>query len=184
MEKRLRSRVPRRITCEIAWPGWRASGIVRDLSDRGVFVQTLADPKPNSVVKVVFAASGNRPEVCVEAGVARKRIAPPRLHASVPSGIGLEILPPRAEYERWLARPNCPSLGEAVVLEVEVEVEVASPFPTHHEQAMKAYRFRMTRRARSSPQFLTIDCETEAGARARALARAGAGWRIVDVQPL
>jgi hypothetical protein len=177
MEKRHRSRVPRRFTCEIAWPGGRTtSGIVRNISDRGLFVQTLADPKPNSVVDVIFDPSGSRPEICVEAGVARKRITPPRLQAFVPSGIGLEILPPRAEYERWLARPTCPPLGESV--------EVAGPIPTHHEQSMKSYRFRMIRRAGASPQFLTIHCETEAGARARALTRAGAGWRIADVQPL
>lgn len=178
MERRRRSRLPRRLTCEIAWPGLRTSGIVRNISDRGVFVETLADPKPNSVVKVVFTASGDRPNICVEAGVARKRLAPRHLQASVPSGIGLEILPPRAEYERWLAQPNCLPLGRAV------EVEVAGPFRTHHEHAMTAYRFQMTRRAGSSPQFLTIHCETEAGARTQALTRAGAGWRIVDVQPL
>ena len=138
--------------------------------------EALKELTEGNGVDVIFDPSGSRPEICVEAGVARKRIAPPRLQASVLSGIGLEILPPRAEYERWLARPTCPPLGDSV--------EVTGPIPTHHEQSMKSYRFRMIRRAGASPQFLTIHCETEAGARARALTRAGPGWRIADVQPL
>jgi hypothetical protein len=176
MEKRNRTRVPRRLTCDIAWSGRRSSGIVRDITDRGLFVQTLADPKPNSVVELIFAASGSQPEIRLEAGVARKRIAPPRLRASVPSGVGLEVLPPRTEYERWLSQPARPRLGESIV--------VASPYRAQGEQAVKAFRFRLIRRDRLASQSLTIRCETEAGARARALARIGTGWKIADVQPL
>ena len=176
MEKRNRSRMPKRLTCEIVWQGQRHPGIVRDITDRGLFVQTLASPAPNSVVEIRFAATGLQPEIRLEAGVARKRIAPPRLQASVPSGIGLEILPPRDEYERWLVRPACPPLAASSFNE--------GPDASAAEPSVRPYRVRMVRRDRGGRQILTIRSQTDAAARAQALARAGAGWKIADIQPL
>ncbi len=179
MEKRARPRRAQRLTCEILSRGGRSAGIVRDLSERGVFIQTLADPSLNSVVEIVFSGSGARPEVRVEAGVARKRVAPPRLQATVPSGIGVEILPPRDEYERWVARPACPTLGASGTT-VPPDLPIASTF----ESRLATYRFCLMRGGQAGQKVLTIRCESEAGARARARARAGAGWKVVDVQRL
>jgi hypothetical protein len=178
MEKRDRIRVSRHLTCEIVWPEGRASGIVRDITERGLYVLTLANPKPNSVVEVIFAATGSQPEIHLEAGVARKRVAPPHQRASVASGVGLEILPPRTEYERWLASPNCRQLGQSIV---KASLHTAT---AQIEQEMNTYRFRMVRRDQSKSQSLTIHCETEVGARAVARVRAGTDWRIAGVQPL
>ena len=183
MEKRSRPRIPKRLTCEIALHGQRYPGIVHDLSERGLFVQTLANPTPNSVVEILFAGVGDRPDIRLEAGVARRRIAPPRLQAAVPSGVGLEILPPRTEYERWIARPSAgPRLGDSISI---APAYVSAEDPSAPSSGpIRTFRFRMRRRDRPESRLLTIRCETEAGARARALARAGAGWKIANMERL
>jgi hypothetical protein len=176
MDKRNQTRISRRLTCEIAWQGQRFSGIVRDVTDRGLFVQTLANPAPNSLVRLSFPADGARPNIQLEAGVARRRVAPRRLQATIPSGIGLEIMPPRAEYEKWLVNPARPALLQPS----SVDPQSAS----HADPVVRPYRFRLVKHGQASAQLLTIRCATEAGARARALARAGNGWKIADVQAL
>ena len=152
------------------------AGIVCDLSHRGLFIQTLAKPMLNSIVEVIFPASRTRAEIRIEAGVARKRCAPRQLQSALPSGLGLEILAPRNEYERYVFRPACPQLRESAWL--------ADSFDPHPKQLTRAYRFHLTRLDRVGSQILSVRCESEASARARALSRAGAGWKITDVQPL
>lgn len=177
MEKRGTLRIPRRLTCEIVLAdGRRTSGIIRDLSERGVFVQTLASPNLNSVVEVVFVGSDHQLPIRVEAGVARKRVVPARLQAIMPAGIGLELLPPRTDYERWVFRPARPALDRS---DSPLDAFAAQP-----EQRVRAYRFHLIHPGRVENQVLTIRCESEGGARARALARAGAGWKIADAESL
>lgn len=176
MERRGGNRLPRRLTCEIETSGGRATGIVRDLSSHGLFVQTLASPAPNSIVELIFAGSGDQPPVRIEAGVARKRRAPGRLQATVPSGIGVEVIPPRDAYQRWIvgaAAGATRTLGPARPVPSLGSVELTP--------VMKKYRFRLVRLDGSRQQFMSIECDTEAGARARALARVGAGWKIADL---
>jgi len=165
-----------RLTCQVALDRVHSAGIVRDVSAQGLFIQTLADPDPNSIVELIFAESNGQPELRFQAGVARKRIAPRRLTASVPSGIGLEILPGQADYERWIFGPTHSSITE-----FQYNTTVDDPIPN---VTIRPFRIRLTRVDSSRSQVLTIRAESELGARARALVRGGAGWRIADIQPL
>ncbi|MBW2235921.1 MAG: PilZ domain-containing protein, partial [Deltaproteobacteria bacterium] len=90
MEKRRQKRAHQRLICQRIVGSQRHPAIVRDISTLGMFVQTRARPEPSSLVKLIFPADGSRPEIRVEAGVARARVVPPRLQASVPEGVGLE----------------------------------------------------------------------------------------------
>ncbi len=154
----------------------RFAGIVCDLSQRGLFVHTSAWPRLDSVVEVIFPASQTRAEIRVEAAVARKRVAPHQLQSTLSSGVGLEILAPWTEYERYVFQPACPPLSES-----EWRIGSSDSGP---KQATRAYRFRLVRLDRSGSQVLSVRCVSEKSARDRALSRAGAGWRITDVRPL
>lgn len=192
LEKRSRIRHSSHLTCEVISPAGRFSGLVRDLTHRGLFIQTIANPQPNSIVEILFSGIGDQPTIRVEAGVARKRVAPPRLQAVVPSGIGLEVIPPVDEFERWLVSPRCPALTDThsmvnphgVPQSASLSASGTAPHNAAPTRAMKAYRFRLVRHDQKGSQVLTIRCETPAGARARALARAGVGWKIADMQGL
>lgn len=185
MEKRGRVRLPRRLTCQIKTNQDLVSGFVCDVSRTGLFVQTGASPPTNSVVEVIFSSLGNQPDLRVEAGVARKRIIAQRLQTSVPSGIGLEVIPPRDIYERWIFGPAEPALlGSASTTHYAFDRNELNGDTFRPEQPIRAYRFRMRRHDQSVSRLLTIRCTTEAGARAQALVRAGPGWKIADAQAL
>jgi len=176
VEKRRQLRTRRRLDCEIAMDCDRSDGIVYDLSARGLFVQTPARPRLNSVVEVIFPASQTRAEIRVEAGVARKHVAPRGMQFSLPTGVGLEILAPRTEYESCVFQPACPPLGES-----DGVTGSGDPGP---KQATRSYRILLVRGDHSDSRVLSLRCESEANARTRALSRAGAGWKIADVLPL
>lgn len=185
MEKRSRVRLPRRLTCQIQTNTGVTSGFVRDVSRSGLFVQTGATPPTNSLVEVIFSSLGNRPDLRVEAGVARKRIVARRLQPSVPAGIGLEVIPPRDFYERWVFGPAEPALiGSASTTHYAFDREEIQNISAVPERAIRSYRFRMLRHDRSMSRIVTIRCASEAGARARALVRTGPGWKIAEAQAL
>jgi hypothetical protein len=185
MEKRSRVRLPRRLTCQIQTPTERVSGFVRDVSRSGFFVQTGAMPPTNSLIHVLFPSTGNQPELRIEAGVARKREIARRLQSSVPSGLGLEVIPPRDTYERWVFGPVEPGLiGSSSTTHYAFDRDELDSGVILPEQSIRTYRFRMLRHDQSASRMITIQCASEAGARARALVRAGAGWKIADAQAL
>jgi len=72
--ERRSDRIKRRVTCELLVDGRRYRGIVLDLSETGVFVQTEATPTPGAPLRLRFhAADGTAFEV--EASVARRQVA-------------------------------------------------------------------------------------------------------------
>jgi hypothetical protein len=167
VEKRRQKRTQQRLTCQLVIGAKAHPAIVRDISAVGVFVQTRARPEPNSVVELIFPAEGARPEIRVEAGVARERIVPPRLHASVPEGVGLEVLDPPSEFHDLLQA----AFGAAQPLE---------PL----EPTLRVFRIRVKERNRPNSRVLTVRCHSADGARAQALKRAGRGWQVADIQEL
>ena len=97
--ERRSDRIKRRVTCELLVDGRRYRGIVLDLSETGVFVQTEATPTPGAPLRLRFhAADGTAFEV--EASVARRQVAPPQLATVVRGGLGLRVkTPPPAYFE-------------------------------------------------------------------------------------
>lgn len=173
-DRRVRPRVPKRLTCALALTnGERASGLVRDVSRTGLFVQTGARPAPDSLVELILPDAASGDEVRIEAGVARQRVVDRRLAASIRSGLGLEIIPPRDVFERLVFG------AEEAAPEPSSETE---PAGARVEDGIRAFRFRMVRLDRPEQLVLTIRGETPHAARARALARMGRGWKIASVQ--
>ena len=165
VEKRKQKRTRHRLTCDLLVGTTRHHAIVQDISPAGLFVQTEARPKPNSVVQVIFPARDGRPEITAEAGVARRRAVPPGLQSALPGGVGLELLNPPLDFRELLARE--------LALAAEWEAEAAP---------VKTFRVRVRRRDGPQYRTLTVQAESVQGARARALARAGSSWKISDVE--
>lgn len=166
-------RTKRRITCELVIGDERHSAIVRDVSPAGLFVQTRARPKPDTVVELVFAASADRPEIRVEAGVARERSIPSGLQSEVPGGVGLEVLDPSPEFRDLIAAHESPAATEGAA---------SSGLPS--SPGVRTFRVRLMERGKPNSQVITVRSESVEGARARALARAGRGWKISVIQEM
>ncbi len=174
MEKRKQRRTRKRLTCELVIGESRQTGLVRDLSPEGLFVQTRAKIDPNARVRLVFAAKGDLPAFDVEARVARKRITPPRLQSSVPSGVGLEVIDPSDAYSPLVERSVASGVQDGQAPKEEVPAGAG----------MRTFRVRLTQPGKPNASVVTVRSETMQGARARALARAGRQWKIADIQEI
>ena len=147
------------------------AGIVRDHSASGIFVQTRVRLEPNSLVEVVFRAEPSGEEIRVEAGVARKRVAPSGLQTSVPGGVGLELLDPPPEL--WALLDANLGAGEDASAESKPAAALA-----------RTFRVRVMERERPNSRVITVRCESAQAARARALRQVGRGWKVTGVQEL
>ena len=175
VEKRKQRRLRKRLTCELVVGSERHVALVRDLSPRGMFVQTRARLEPGVRLTVVFAEHEEQPALSVQARVARQRRAPPRLQASVPGGVGLELIDPPAAFENLVRR----GAGQAVAESLE-----APDSQPGRAAVVRTFRVRVSQRDKPGSRVITVRSESLHGARARALARAGRGWKIGDIQEI
>ncbi len=168
MEKRQEPRTRKRITCELVIDGKGSPGIVHDVSAAGLFVQTRARPEPGSQVGVVLRPEGSTDEVRFEASVARQRVVPTRLQASLPGGVGLVVEDPTEELQALL----------------DSFVSPGGSGPAEDASAVRTYRVRVKQRGKPVSKVINVRCESAQAARARALRQAGNGWTVADVQEL
>lgn len=97
MARKRAERIRRRVTCELLLEGRSYRGIVLDLSETGVFVQTEATPGPGAPLTLrIRTPSGG--EIEVSARVARRKVAPRELAGVVRGGLGLRVDRPPAAY--------------------------------------------------------------------------------------
>ncbi|HEY5657678.1 MAG TPA: PilZ domain-containing protein [Myxococcota bacterium] len=175
MEKRKLQRQRKRLTCELVVGVERHAALVRDLSPHGLFVQTRARLEPGTEVLVLFAAGEQQPELRLLARVARRRESPPRLQASVPGGLGLELVDaPPAFLELAARRAEQPE-------DASGGTDVAPPAGA---AVVRTFRVRVAPRDKPGSRVITVRSESLHGARARALAQAGRGWKIQDIQEI
>ena len=165
--------MPKRLTCEIETAeGRRSTGIVHDVSDRGLFVQTGVDVAPLSLVQISFPAHHIGVESRFEAGVARKKRVPRQLASCLRPGLGLEIIPPWYGFQTWI-KAALDDTSSALAL--DDTVPEITPM-------VRSFRLRLIHHDRPRVQTLTIRAESESGARAQALARAGREWKIASAK--
>ena len=151
----------------------RHGALVRDVSPRGLFVQTRIKLEPGTEICVILAGCGERPEIRMPARVARQRQVPPRLQSSVPGGVGLELIDPPETFQQLV--PCGPDPTEAAAPR-------QSEAPSN--PGVRTFRVRVKQRDKPNARIITVRSESVHGARARALARAGQGWQIADIQEI
>jgi hypothetical protein len=84
----------RRIPCELWIDGARSTGIVKDVSRSGVFVQTRARAMPGTALTLVIAAGQGRTEIRVRGKVARAERIQAHFATQSAAGLGVEVLDP------------------------------------------------------------------------------------------
>jgi len=186
-------RIKRRITCELVSEGRRYRGIVLDLSETGVFVQTEATPAPGSRLRLSFHA-GDGTGFDVEASVARRQVAPPQLATVVRGGLGLRVhAPPPAYFELMRmsgsaaaaaasgaggspAAPRAPSPAGAPGRAPAAAPAAPEPPPGDP--------FRVRVKQSSGPRSRTVEVRAKSPDEAarRALAELGSGWEVLRVE--
>ena len=165
MEKRRKPRQQRRLSCELWISGKRHSGIVRDVSEVGLYVQTRVRAVAGDEIDLVFPAEGERAELRVSARVARLDRLSAHFATSGAGGLGLEVVQPPTTLAPLLARAGFASGVPAAA----------------GDTALKPFRVKLVAIAGGRTQTIRVNAPGKEGARSRALARAGKGWKVGEV---
>jgi PilZ domain-containing protein len=91
IDKRRHPRHPRRIPCELWIRGTRYTGIVKDVSSAGLFVQTRAQAGPGTALTLVIPPGNERTEIRVDGCVVRTDRVRARLAMQAAAGIGIAV---------------------------------------------------------------------------------------------
>ena len=160
-------REKRRATCELRIAGQPASGILIDISETGLFVQTNAMATPGTEVEVRILADARTPEQHFKTVVARVRRVPSELLSVTPGGLGLKIVRGKGAGAGG-ARPHPVAVAPA-------------PEP---EIPKRRFRVRLGQSGGQRSRLVDVNSVDEAAARRAALALAGPGWEATEVRPL
>jgi hypothetical protein len=164
-EKRTLARVKKRLPCELVVEGVTHTGLVLDVSPRGLFVQTAATPAPGTSLTVRLHPPSGR-AIVVQGRVARRRMVPRRLASLASGGIGVRVESAPEEFFQLLtgARPAAASAAPAAEPELRFRVRV-----------------QQTSGPRSRTLVLAARDATDACA--RAVSSLGDDWNVLEVAP-
>lgn len=104
MERRRQRRTRKRIACRLNIGGRQHSGIVLDVSESGLFVQTSASPRLREDVQVVLTLPEDGSKIEFTARIARRKSVPHQLLTVARGGIGLAVSDPPAEFLDFVAK--------------------------------------------------------------------------------
>ena len=166
MDKRRKPRQQRRLSCELHVGSKRHTGIVRDVSEVGIYVQTRVKIAPGDPIELVFAASGGQPAVRVQTRAVRLDRLSAHFATSGAGGVGLELVEPAGGLDPLL---------------VQAGFANGAPAPAGEAVAMKPFRVKLVAITGGGAQTVRVNAPGKEGARSRALARAGKGWKVSEV---
>jgi hypothetical protein len=174
MKQQRAERVKQRLTCELVIADRCHPGIVLDISETGLFVQTSAAPPPGERVGVILRPSGGA-EIDVEASVARRYSVPRRLVSVARGGVGLRI---ESAPEGYLQLVRTAMRAEEAP--ARTAPTTASPEPTDGS----AYRVRAKQTSGPRSRSVEVNAASEEEAKQMASAELGEDWEILTVDPV
>lgn len=170
-------RIAKRMPCAVHLGGQRYSGVVLNVSQGGLFVQTNADPHRGSDLELELASPEAARTIPLRAKVVWKRVVPAKLRSVAHGGVGLQIQHADESYYVMLAR----------WMRTELPAASAPPAPTvavEAEPEMLSWRVRVRSSSGPRTRTLSIEAPTLEAAREEAGRYAGEGWRVIDVETL
>jgi hypothetical protein len=145
--------------CEIRAGTHRYFGVVLNVSEQGLFLQTNARIEPGTLLDLTLSAANDTAQLALRGRVARRLRAPQQLASVVPSGLGVRLLDPPVAYRDFVAKLLGPARGGDFRFRVE----------------MSEVRGTQTR-------TVLVSCRSEAEATELANAELDEGWKLVSVQ--
>ncbi len=177
MATQMHPRISKRMPCSIETRDQRHTGLVLNVSQGGLFVQTNAAPGRGEAVELELNAPEAERSIPVQGKVVWQRVVPHQLRSMARGGVGLRIQNAPESYYVLLAR----------WMRTELPVpnrEGPLPEPSKPEPQVLSWRVRV--RAVSGPRtrMLTIEAPTLEAARSEAQRYAGDDWRIIEIDPV
>ena len=178
-------RAKRRLACTVIVGQQRYSGVILDVSQTGIFVQTHAKAQPREPVLAELAVPGHREPLRLETVVARMRMVPAPLITVAQGGLGLRITNAPEAYFAFLATlmPDR-STGPEVAKEAEAERREArkrsESAPHAPAPSGRRYRVYASQVGGARSRMLRLHARSSEEAAQRALTELGAGWKLLE----
>jgi uncharacterized protein (TIGR02266 family) len=171
-------RIAKRLPCAVNVDGRRYAGVVLNLSQGGLFIQTNASPDRGEAVDVELNAPEAQRSIPVQGKVVWRRVVPHQLRSMARGGMGVQIQHADESFYMLLARW------------MRTELPVPNAVPPRRAPAsavppeLPSWRVRVRAVAGPRTRTLTVEAESSEGAREAALRHAGDGWRVLQVEKL
>jgi Tfp pilus assembly protein PilZ len=170
MATQVHPRIAKRMPCSVGRGEQRHKGLVLNVSQGGLFVQTNAALPAGERIALSLTPPGGGSAIPVQARVVWKRVVPHELRTSAQGGLGLRIEQADESFFQHLAEWMRVELG------VCSDARLAGPGerPDYYVRVLADG----TRRSRR----MGIMAQASEAAEKAALAAAGEGWRVLEVK--
>lgn len=173
-------RIAKRLPCAVRVDGRRYAGVVLNLSQGGLFIQTNASPDRGEAVDVELNAPEAQRSIPLQGKVVWRRVVPHQLRSMARGGMGVKIQHADESFYMLLARWMRTELP--VPSTAPVARAAASAAPPAAE--LPSWRVRVRAVAGPRTRTLTVEAESSGSASEAALRHAGDGWRVLQVEKL
>lgn len=179
MATQLHPRIAKRMPCSIAAGDQRHTGLVLNVSQGGLFVQTNATLPAGENLDLALTPPDTGSAIPLQGTVIWKRVVPSQLRTSAMGGLGVRIEQADETYFRMLAEWM---RVEEDVKSSRMESSLAPNAQDLIEDPNYSVRVLLSGHTRS--RRLEVVAESADAAKDAALDRMGKGWRIIEVKDL
>jgi len=173
-------RVKKRLPCTLGHADRHQTGLILNLSQGGLFVQTNMPAEPGSLIDIGFRDPSGEADIDLHGAVIWRRRVSSRMTGRTESGMGVRLLGGTPAYAElltaFLRRAEPELIREAAKAAPEVSNAV--------EQSREGSEYIVRLALEGSPRTkrLVIISQCPGSARVEALERVGEGWMILDLR--
>lgn len=165
-------RLSKRMTCAVSFGEQRYTGVVLNVSQGGLFVQTAAPPERGEDVQLELNPPGDAPTIPLRAEVIWRRVVPSQLRSTARGGMGVRIVRADETYYNALAD----------WMRVSLDPRPATASQTPEEPSQPSWRVRV--RALGTPRTRSVSVEAASNDAAgdAAIEYLGKGWQVIAIE--
>jgi len=154
----------------------RHSGLILNLSERGMFIQTSLPAAPGTLIGIDLRIPSQSEPVPVKAAVVWRRRVSPRMTGINQSGMGLRLLSPPSSYRDLLAE-----ILEPVLKQTKAAPTWCPTEPSEPEPELEQFVVRLSQTGGPRSRRIIVQCRTKQAACEEALCQVGEGWTILEI---
>lgn len=184
MQTQTEPRVRKRLPCTLSLEARQHNGMILNLSERGLFVQTSLPAEPGTLLDLDVRDPARGDAIPLQAAVVWRRRVSPRMTGMNQSGMGLRLLNRPTEWHSLIGGLR----GDAAP-GADAERSAAEPgaSPTSRDTRptpapTRRFVVRLALSGGPRSRRLVVESEDEFAAQREALRRAGAGWTVLEVR--
>lgn len=172
-------RIAKRMPCAVRVDGRRYAGVVLNVSQGGLFIQTNASPERGEAVDVELNAPEAQRSIPLQGTVVWRRVVPHQLRSMARGGMGVQIHRADESFYVLLARWMRTSLPASL----PAPSAPAAPEPGQAAAPdLPSWRVRVRAMTGPRTRTLTLEARSREAAREAALRHTGEGWRVLGVE--